>query len=76
VDILHRWEIIAVSDHQSRVLAHILLRYNSVITLQLKLCAMHQWIFQPLLQLLAQPVINFHDNFFTWTIRGLDLEAE
>jgi hypothetical protein len=42
--------------HQSRILVQILLRSNMFLNLQLKMCDMNQWIFQPLLQLLSQSV--------------------
>jgi hypothetical protein len=61
-DILRRYsqKTVAVSDHQSRVLAQILLRPAACINLPLKRCDMNHWIFQPLLQLLGQSTDNFH----------------
>jgi hypothetical protein len=46
---LHSWRIIAVFDHQLRVLAEILLRPDFFLNLPLKERGMNKWIFQPLL---------------------------
>jgi hypothetical protein len=59
----HRWKIFAVSDHQLRVLAQILLRPNAFLNLPLEFCDVNQWIFQPLMQLLGQSADDFHGCF-------------